>query len=140
MPAGEPSTSPAVDRPRWRIALDTGGTFTDLVGVAPDGTVVRVKVPSDGTLAAAAAAPVDGAVLQVRWAGGMRVPDGTLAGWRADLRGESVEVAWNEGDTVRAATAWPIALASGEPLRFVPPNGLVDAPRLGMHLLTGTPL
>jgi len=43
-------------------AVRVRGTFTDLVGVAPDGTVVRVKVPSDGTLVAAVEAVVDAVV------------------------------------------------------------------------------
>jgi len=32
--------------PAPRIAIDTGGTFTDLVALAPDGTTTRLKVPS----------------------------------------------------------------------------------------------
>jgi 5-oxoprolinase (ATP-hydrolysing) len=34
----------------WRIALDTGGTYTDAIGRAPDGSMRRVKVPSDGSV------------------------------------------------------------------------------------------
>src|SRR5215470_16730648 len=30
----------------WRIGVDTGGTFTDLVAVAPDGALELVKVRS----------------------------------------------------------------------------------------------
>ncbi|MEZ4434529.1 MAG: hydantoinase B/oxoprolinase family protein [bacterium] len=57
-----------------RIAIDTGGTFTDLVARAPDGTLTRLKVPSTpddpgravlaalAALAARAAAPIDAPV------------------------------------------------------------------------------
>ncbi|MEZ0273976.1 MAG: hydantoinase/oxoprolinase family protein, partial [Roseimicrobium sp.] len=36
----------------WRIAADTGGTFTDCHGIAPDGSEYRVKVLSTGCLRA----------------------------------------------------------------------------------------
>ena len=47
----------------WRIAVDRGGTFTDIVAQAADGTVVVRKVPSadDPTLAVAAIRDVTGA-------------------------------------------------------------------------------
>lgn len=42
---------PAIDRVRrWRIALDTGGTFTDAIGCDPKGAWHRRKVPSDGSI------------------------------------------------------------------------------------------
>src|SRR4051794_12609447 len=34
----------------WRIAADTGGTFTDCHAIAPDGTSQRIKVLSTGCL------------------------------------------------------------------------------------------
>ncbi|MFM7321423.1 MAG: hydantoinase/oxoprolinase N-terminal domain-containing protein, partial [Armatimonadota bacterium] len=34
----------------WRIHVDTGGTFTDCLAVAPDGTLHRAKVLSSGVL------------------------------------------------------------------------------------------
>ncbi|MBL9118301.1 MAG: hydantoinase B/oxoprolinase family protein [Phycisphaerae bacterium] len=36
--------------PRWRIALDTGGTFTDAIAIDPAGRWHRRKVPSDGSI------------------------------------------------------------------------------------------
>ena len=36
----------------WLVALDTGGTFTDLVARDPRGTILRAKVPSDGSILA----------------------------------------------------------------------------------------
>ena len=32
--------------PGWRFAIDRGGTFTDVVGFAPDGTLYTAKVLS----------------------------------------------------------------------------------------------
>ncbi len=45
----------------WRVAVDRGGTFTDIVAMAPDGTVTVRKVPSDP-----ADASHDGAVAAIR--------------------------------------------------------------------------
>lgn len=36
----------------WKIAVDTGGTFTDCLAIAPEGSTHRVKVLSSGTLKA----------------------------------------------------------------------------------------
>ena len=38
--------------PPWLVALDTGGTFTDIVARSPGGTLLRAKVPSDGSILA----------------------------------------------------------------------------------------
>ena len=37
---------------RWKFFVDTGGTFTDCLGLSPDGEVIRAKVLSRGTLSA----------------------------------------------------------------------------------------
>ncbi|MFZ9882603.1 MAG: hydantoinase/oxoprolinase N-terminal domain-containing protein, partial [Phycisphaerales bacterium] len=71
---------------KWRVALDTGGTFTDLVATSPDGSVHRAKIPSDGSLVASVRDSCDGARLRFVAAGGVALPDGFLAGWR--VRGE----------------------------------------------------
>ena len=51
------------DDPRrpWTVAIDRGGTFTDVVAEAADGTVVVRKVPTD-----AGESGHDGAVAAVR--------------------------------------------------------------------------
>ena len=43
-PAGGRAKSP------YRVAIDTGGTFTDAVGILPDGSVRRAKVLSSAAL------------------------------------------------------------------------------------------
>ena len=35
---------------KWQIWIDTGGTFTDCIGVSPDGRINRVKLLSNSTL------------------------------------------------------------------------------------------
>jgi N-methylhydantoinase A/oxoprolinase/acetone carboxylase beta subunit len=51
----------AIDgRPEWRVGIDTGGTFADLVVIPPDGQAVRVtKLPRDVAPARLAQALVD---------------------------------------------------------------------------------
>ncbi|RMF15996.1 MAG: hypothetical protein D6761_06970, partial [Candidatus Dadabacteria bacterium] len=49
------TTKPAPAR-RWRITADTGGTFTDIVGCAPDGRIWTLKILSSGALRVRAAA------------------------------------------------------------------------------------
>jgi 5-oxoprolinase (ATP-hydrolysing) len=47
-----PPDPAASNPPRWRISIDTGGTFTDAIGLDPAGTGHRVKIPSSGRLPA----------------------------------------------------------------------------------------
>jgi 5-oxoprolinase (ATP-hydrolysing) len=42
----QPSEQPAQTRPGWRFAVDRGGTFTDVVGFAADGSLHTAKVLS----------------------------------------------------------------------------------------------
>jgi 5-oxoprolinase (ATP-hydrolysing) len=140
MPVDETRSAPADLPAPWRVALDTGGTFTDLVAVAPDGTVRRVKVPSDGSLVATVASVVDGRSVRVRWGTGGTAPRGLVAGWT--VRGASGEwiASGNGADVIDAARSLPAPLKAGEVLRLTPPAGIVDAPRIGLHVLTGTPI
>jgi N-methylhydantoinase B/oxoprolinase/acetone carboxylase alpha subunit/N-methylhydantoinase A/oxoprolinase/acetone carboxylase beta subunit len=50
----------------WRFWIDRGGTFTDLVGQAPDGSLVVRKVLSERGGVSALADPVDPAVAAIR--------------------------------------------------------------------------
>ncbi|MHA7680164.1 hydantoinase B/oxoprolinase family protein [Cupriavidus sp. PET2-C1] len=48
MPQSLPSSAAVVsDRRRWQFWIDRGGTFTDVVGLRPDGTVVTHKLLSE---------------------------------------------------------------------------------------------
>lgn len=59
-PPPRPEAPPLAEEPSggegWRIALDRGGTFTDLVAVSPHGAVVVRKVPTDAADAGSDAA------------------------------------------------------------------------------------
>jgi 5-oxoprolinase (ATP-hydrolysing) len=133
--------------------LDTGGTFTDLIGRAPDGSMRRAKVPSDGSIIATVVACED-ATLRVRPSAGLEIPDGFLEGWaiepsairevgapsaptgvRAD---REIRVTGQRGNALRLSAA--AQLEPGRPVRLVQSPSTTDAPRLGLHILTRTPL
>ncbi|MCA9670949.1 MAG: hydantoinase/oxoprolinase family protein, partial [Myxococcales bacterium] len=122
-------------RARWRLAVDTGGTFTDCVARAPDGSVRRVKVLSSGALRAAIAA-VDGPKLRIAPA----PPDGAdLRGFRvrrvgADTGTRAREVLAQRGDALQldgdldgAHVGDTVALDCGE-----------EAPLVAARLITGS--
>ena len=69
----------------WRIWVDTGGTFTDAVGVSPEGERRRVKILSTGALRGTVIAPPRGARLSVRTA--WSVPRDLVRGFRFRLLG-----------------------------------------------------
>ncbi|HVS12557.1 MAG TPA: hydantoinase/oxoprolinase family protein [Thermoanaerobaculia bacterium] len=127
----------------WRIWVDTGGTFTDCVGVAPGGAVRRLKVLSssalrgrvaerrptghrsglrlelglelcDGMLAGGRLRPLDGPA-----EGGRRIVGSDPAGWIELETGG----AWEPEEGAAVEVEWP------EP-----------APVLGVRWLTATPL
>lgn len=117
----------------WHIGVDTGGTFTDALGVDPFGTAHRVKVLSTGAVRARANG--GGKRLVVEGLGGL--PPGLLAGWRVGSPGASaregsgVRVVSSEGgvlDLEREHAGGIVELTTGEP-----------APVLAARLLTGTP-
>ena len=69
----------------WRVAVDTGGTFTDCLAIDPRGLVHRAKVLSSGAIRARlVAGPSDG-----NWTLSSRLepPDGFFAGWRVRKAG-----------------------------------------------------
>jgi 5-oxoprolinase (ATP-hydrolysing) len=120
---------------RWRIAADTGGTFTDAIGIDPDGRRHRAKVLSSGALRV----EWSGA-RGLRWdvTGGPPVPPGFLRGAEvADAEGPLGRIAddalgegWIElADATREpAPGACLTLRTGE-----------EAPVLAARLLTRTP-
>ncbi len=154
-----PATAPAL--PRWRIAIDTGGTFTDAIAIEParaahaaqDGPRWRrAKVPSDGLVPLVVVA---GERLRVRVPSWLPDPvrflrDARISGL-PDAHGEaSVGAILLEADgTLRldlrragmnAVTDAP-PLTEGTMLRAHPMpadgRGALDAPMLAVHVLLG---
>lgn len=95
----------------WRISIDTGGTFTDAIGVDPRGGVHRVKVPSSGRLPGVLARSGD----EVRLRTAHALPAGWLEGFLVSARGAAAASLRVEEDAgpcgVRLA-----AIAAAEPL------------------------
>jgi 5-oxoprolinase (ATP-hydrolysing) len=129
---------PEQDRP-WRIWIDTGGTFTDCVGVDPAGTVRRAKVLSTSALRGRILGSVGPRSLRVEQAWG--APDGFVSGLRIrvldspaaaatvvgfDPARSVIELDREPGPEARAGAAFEVQ--SDE-----------EAPILAARLVTGTP-
>lgn len=118
----------------WRVAADTGGTFTDCHALGPDGRESRCKVLSTGHLRAVWHA--DGST-SPRLAGLPLLPPGFLKGFSiasVDDEGQHRVLAFEAGSgvvEVQPPPAWPsgtlVELTTGE-----------EAPVLGARILTGT--
>lgn len=168
---------------RWIVALDTGGTFTDVVAQAPQGEMRRIKVPSDGTILATLLSvdhisENDQAYVEVvvAPAAGLVLPDDALLDWTIECDpsdrtrqasfkegpvesrelgdeqhrrndehetvGQEVRVLTQRGNRARFAPSAGAMLSTriGRPMRFVRCVEPIDAARLGLHLVTKTPL
>src|SRR5690349_13312315 len=108
-----PSSTSSVPTPRWQFWIDRGGTFTDVVGKRPDGTLVTHKLLSDNPEQYR-----DAAVAGIRY----------LLGLRRDepIRPELVECV-KMGTTV-ATNA--LLERKGEPTVLVTTRGFRDALRI----------
>lgn len=124
----------------WRICVDTGGTFTDCIAFAPDGTERRVKVLSSSSLRGSVAQRIDARTLRIaqKWAApddfprGCRVrplgdagPGTAVAGF--DSKASVLRLADNAAPLLVAGAAFEILC--GE-----------EAPVLAARLATGTPM
>ncbi|MBB5030674.1 hydantoinase B/oxoprolinase family protein [Prosthecobacter vanneervenii] len=119
----------------WRIAADTGGTFTDCHALDPQGQESRCKVLSTGHLRAVVAGGTD-AVFQL--SGLPPLPAGLLNGFQVNTVGMSDARTITAHDsatgqiTLDATAAWHpgtlLELTTGE-----------EAPVLGARILTRTP-
>ena len=119
----------------WRIAADTGGTFTDCHALDPQGHESRCKVLSTGHLRAAVAGG-GGSVFQL--SGLPPLPSGLLVGFQVCAVGAEEARSIRAHDsalgqiTLEAPAAWHpgtlLELSTGE-----------EAPVLGARILTDTP-
>ncbi|HEX9669733.1 MAG TPA: hydantoinase/oxoprolinase N-terminal domain-containing protein, partial [Thermoanaerobaculia bacterium] len=132
--------------PPWRLWVDTGGTFTDCVGVDPVGRTHRLKVLSSSALR--------GRLGEQMGEGSWRVEAGWAAAAAPDLfrgyafrllAGDSpvlaVEGSDPGGPSLRLdqspSSSSPELLSPGTPFELLSPE---EAPVLAARLLTGTPL
>ncbi len=125
-----PPPEPSENHPRrWRLAIDTGGTFTDCLAVSPDGRSVRVKVPSDGQLRGRLSRPSGGWRLEVH----PSLPAGFLDGARLRAGPESARLLGLGADEAAELDEVPEAWMQGEP-RVVSIDLGCSAPRLAMAI------
>ncbi|MCH7665220.1 MAG: hydantoinase/oxoprolinase family protein [Acidobacteria bacterium] len=127
--------------PAWRIAVDTGGTFTDCLGVDPEGRQFRAKVLSSGALRMVIGErPSPHAVVL---AGSQNFVDGFFEGWTMAVAGEAIEIAGSVGN--RLELAEPVSVAGVAPGAVVAVGAEVvlqspeDAAVVAIRWITGTP-
>ncbi len=127
----------------WQIWIDTGGTFTDALGMDPQGRLGRAKILSTGALRGAIVRRLSATRLQVRadWA----LPDDFIRGFRFRILGSQPDEA-PPGTTVTRYDARAGELDLAEAMSGDPPAGAPfevlspeEAPVLAARILTGTP-
>ena len=125
--------------PGWCVAADTGGTFTDCHGIAPDGTEHRIKVLSNGCLRAAVGSVINEKTIRLKAVWSM--PAGFFKGFEIrSLQGTCVSIGdshWDDGLVLGLAE--PVAGSFSEDETVELTTG-ESAPVLGARLLTKTPL
>jgi 5-oxoprolinase (ATP-hydrolysing) len=115
----------------WRIAADTGGTFTDCHALDPQGRESRCKVLSTGHLRAVWDCKPS---FQTRLSGHPPLPDGFLNGFQIKAVGDASHrtIIGENPLTLDAPVSWQpgtlLELTTGE-----------EAPVLGARILTNTP-
>lgn len=127
-----------ITEPHWRIAADTGGTFTDCHALDPLGRESRCKVLSTGHLRASLISYMG---IQVRVSGLPPLPDGFLTGLFIQAVGDQQALTistWNSDTSEITLSAEPPASWQSGTLLEI--NTGEEAPVLGARILTNTPL
>ena len=123
---------------RWRIWIDTGGTFTDCVALDPEDRIHRCKVLSSSSLRDRVVA-VEGDRVQL--AGGSLLPDDFLTGMELSPLGAAhgADIVEHDGKAgvVRLVEPAVEGLAPSVPVELRSPEA---APLLAARLVTATPL
>lgn len=120
---------------KWRIAADTGGTFTDCHALAPQGGESRCKVLSTGHLRAVVAGCSDALV---RLSGLPPLPADFLVGFHLNAVGDEQArtITAFDSNTGEIAVDAPPAWQAGMLLELTMGE---EAPVLGARILTNTP-
>ncbi len=129
--------------PIWRLFVDTGGTFTDCLGIDPEGRLHRAKVLSSSSLRARIAAVA--APDRVRLEASREVPPGFFAGCTVRLLESGAGAAAERSEVAVAGDGPEGFLRLAGPLAGATVGAVVElrspeeAPVLAARLLTGTP-
>ena len=118
--------------PNWSFFVDTGGTFTDCLALAPRGTIHRAKVLSRGSLSARIASTESGNCLRLD--GSPDWPDGFPVGFRLFGKdGERRVSGWNKGNSLlQFEDNLPSGLQVGDAIELLSGE---EAPVLGQRLI-----
>lgn len=121
----------------WRLCIDTGGTFTDCLGIDPAGVTHRAKVLSTGVIRAKILRVISPTCLELLTP--LPLPDAFLVGAvmqrGADPHG-TAQVRRFDSATGRVEHDGGAGFTPG----LVELDSEVEAPVLAAHLVTGTPL
>ncbi|MGE5233127.1 MAG: hydantoinase/oxoprolinase family protein [Acidobacteriota bacterium] len=125
-----------VAAPRWRIWIDTGGTFTDCLAIGPDGQARRAKVLSSAALRGRLSRRLDHdrIAIDAAWRAFPGLLDGCELRWLAS--GEAARVLAGDGAELLLAAPPPPGIAPGSTFEI---RSGEEAPVLAARLVTGTP-
>jgi 5-oxoprolinase (ATP-hydrolysing) len=123
----------------WRICVDTGGTFSDCIATAPDGTTCRAKVLSTGALRARILEVIQPRSIRIHesW----QAPEGLVTGWnfrKLSMPQSNITVVAHRHDhdsTLLELSELP-PIAPGDAIELASPE---ESPIVGARLLTQTP-
>ncbi|MEX2582711.1 MAG: hydantoinase B/oxoprolinase family protein [Gemmatimonadota bacterium] len=127
------------ERDVWRIWADTGGTFTDALGLDPDGRLHRVKVLSTSALRATALARVGETTLRigVQWGCAPELVRGFAFRWLSDSAVSSTSptvIDFRPDAGLLKLSGDPGAIPEGGAFEIVSSE---EAPVLAARILTG---
>ncbi|MFO0828414.1 MAG: hydantoinase B/oxoprolinase family protein [Phycisphaerales bacterium] len=130
----DPPSTDGAPHGRWRVAIDTGGTFTDAIAIAPNGAVRRAKVPSDGALKVRASGERGARSLRLELPSWLPAPERFLPRCRLRTTEGDLPIETCDADgACRLATSLPVRL-DGAPAAIATD---LDAPLLAVHVLVG---
>ncbi len=128
----------SLDQP-WRVALDTGGSFTDFVALSPLARSMRLKIPSDGSLSARCERQ-EGARLGIALHYPIPLRDGFLDGAQIMAEGKCLgTITRHQANELLLDHVPNLPLKTPCALRIEWPSAdALDAPALGLRILTST--
>jgi len=124
----------------WRLAIDTGGTFTDCLATPPDGPTRRVKVLSSSAIRARVVARPDPRTITTAW----DIPAHTLAGCTLAPLDATSLLPHAFPSIIHHDTA-AITLSAPLDLKLLPPGSVFEVrspwqpPILAARIATATP-
>lgn len=117
----------------WKVAVDTGGTFTDCIAVSPKGERTYLKLLSSSCLRGFVDEVIDEKTMRIRSNWSVKGYD--FAGYKLVINGESTIVTATDADVFTLKSS--IAYGAGDVFEI---TGEEEVPVFAARLLTSTPL